>query len=62
MSLNVRLDLVRVEWVEIGQLLEGVLAVSVGIKFSAHGIVLEGRKSWNQFSLRRVPAVRPVGS
>ena len=39
MDLNVRRDLVRVESVKIRQLLERVLTVSIGIKFSAHGIV-----------------------
>jgi hypothetical protein len=47
MDLNIRLDLVRVEWVKIWQLLERVLTVSVGIEFSAHEMVLDGRRNWN---------------
>ena len=39
MPLNVRLDLVGVEWVKIWQLLERVSTVSVGIKFGAHEMV-----------------------
>ena len=62
MDLNVRLDLVRVESVKIWQLLERVLTVSVGIKFSAHGMVLDDRSTWNQSSHRRAPVVRPVRS
>jgi hypothetical protein len=46
-GLNIRLDLVRVEWVKIWQLLERVLTVSVGIEFSAHEMVLDGRRNWN---------------
>ena len=53
-DLNVRLDLVRVESVKIWQLLERVLTVPVGIKFSAHGMVLDDRSSWNQFLLEEL--------
>ena len=37
-DLNVRLDLVGVEWIKIRQLFERVLTVSVGIELSAHGM------------------------
>ena len=39
MDLNVRLDLVGVEWGKIWQLLERVSTASVGIKFGAHEMV-----------------------
>jgi hypothetical protein len=45
MDLNVRLDLVRVEGVKIWEALERELTVPVGIEFSAHEMVLAGRRS-----------------
>jgi hypothetical protein len=50
MDFNVGLNVIGVERIKVRQLLKRVMALSIGIEFSAHGMVLDGQCACDQSS------------